>query len=157
MDLICDRIIRQLRDDRERDSVQVHVTLRTSYRPGRFSLEQPDKIECNHEIEFKPMYPCDGVGGSVISVSGVRFRPDREVVKTFVTTWLEELAEESGEDEGRMSCVLELQALAGDQSIYKNRIRFEYCRQSGKNKKAVNRMVETLMHIKGLCENMVEV
>lgn len=156
MDLICDRVIRQLREDRKRDSIRVQLTLRSAYRPGRFATEVPDKVECNHEIEFKPTYPCDGVGGAVISVCGVRFRPDRSVIKTLASAWLEELAERSGEDQGRMSCVLELRAVAGAQDLYNNRVRFEYDSRSGKNKKAMNRMVEALMQIKGLCENMVE-
>lgn len=154
MDLICDRIIRLLREDRARDAVRVHLALRTSYRSGKYAEEEPDQVVCRHDIEFEPTYPCDGASGSVISVSGVRFRPDRAVVKTFVTTWLQELADESGESEGRIPCVAELQALAGDRRIYQNRIRFEYCRHSGRNKKAVNRMVETLMQVKGLCESL---
>lgn len=155
MDLICDRIIQQLKDDRQRDSVHVDLILKTPYRPEKFAVEEPEKIECHHYLEFKPTYPCDGEEGFILSVSGVQFRPNREVVKAFVTSWLDELADESGDDD-RMSCVLELSASAGEQRIYKNRVKFDYCRYSGKNKKAVNRLIETFMHIKGLCENMID-
>eukprot|EP00873_Tetraselmis_striata_P043835 jgi/Tetstr1/464099/TSEL_008904.t1 len=154
MDLLCDRIIRQLRDDRDQGSVQVKLKLRTSHRSGKFAIEDPDKTECDHEILFQPGYPCDGATGAVLSVSGVRFRPNRHVVKTFVTAWLGELAELSGEED-RIRGVMDVQALSGESSIYKSRVRFDYCRLSGKNKKAVNRIAEALMHIKGLCDSMV--
>ena len=135
--------------------MRVDMTIKTPYRAERFAVEEPEKIECKRRLEFKPTYPCDGEEGFVLSVSGVEFRPGRDVVKALVTAWVDELADESGDDR-RMSCVLEVCASAGERRIYKNRVKFDYCKHSGKNKKAINRLVETFMHIKGLCESMVD-
>ena len=155
MDLICDRIIQLIREGRERDSVRVVLDLKTPHRPGRFAAVEPAKAECRHCMEFKPAYPGDEGRGFFLTVSGVRFRPTREVIKALVVAWLDELAEESGDDD-RMSCALELSAWKGDRRIYNNRVKFDYCRRRARNKKAVNRLVEALMHVKGLCENMVD-
>jgi hypothetical protein len=156
MDLICDRVIRQLLEDIRRETVRVVITIRTSILAARFAEVDPNDLVRVHEVEFGPRYPRSWTGGTVLSVSGVCFRPSRPILKTLVTGWLDQLAAESGREEGRMHCVLDLEAACGERKIYEIRGGFDYFPGSaGRNKKAVNRLVEALLRVKGLCDSLV--
>ena len=155
MDLICDRVIRRLLEDIRRDTVRVVITFRTSSLAPRFAAVEPIDLVRVHEVEFGPRYPRCWAGGTVLSVSGVCFLPTRPVLKTLVTGWLDELAAASGREEGRMRCLMHLEAACGERRIHASRGGFDYFPGSGRNKKAVNRSVEALMRVKGLCDGLV--
>eukprot|EP00873_Tetraselmis_striata_P033719 jgi/Tetstr1/453983/TSEL_040902.t1 len=160
MDLICDRIIQRLREDRHRDMVRVSLGFTAATGYGTFPEASDSAVRFQHEVEFWPTYPCDGGdGGYVIAVRGVRFRPNRDLVRTLVRAWLEEIVGaacgEGGDARKRVACRVDIDAATSDaRSVYHSCVRFEYAGAHARNKRAVNRVVETVMRIKGMCESM---
>lgn len=155
MDLICDKIIKQLQEDRKRDTVSVSLKLRAPVgRGSRFYVTDPTEVtERLHVVEFAPSFPCEGSDDAyTMTVCGAEFLPRRDVIKTFVTTWLRDLGASHGPDTSRLPCGFELTARIGKNTVYRTSTRFEYANE-GRNKKAINRVVESLMQVKGLCAN----
>nr|WRJ69753.1 hypothetical protein TetV2_00304 [Oceanusvirus sp.] len=154
MDLICDRILRQLENDKKRETVEVQVALRSI--PDDVINKLVDaRTTTTHSIEFNPVYIKDAHDDCpyILSVSGVRFFPKKEVVKSFVSFWLDDMAALSRDN--KLNCEMKLTAKTGDTDIYNNNLRFQYFPEHcTKNRRAINRVVERVMHVKGLCENM---
>lgn len=156
MDFICDRILQQLESDRQREVVDVKMVFTSPPTPkDRFQMPHCDskKLETEYRISFIPVFPCDFIDENfIVSISGISFRPNRDIIKTFVSSWVNNLADSASDD--RIKCASEISAVAKSECIYQRTVKFDFCKQGNKNRRAINRLVESVMHVKGLCNGM---
>lgn len=88
----------------------------------------------------------------LLTVCGTRFYPRRELVKSFVTSWLDAL----DTMQPKLSCKMEMSAMTKDNNdIYRNKIKFDYYPNNNtRNRRVVNRLVERIMRVKSMCDEM---
>lgn len=143
---ICDLILQRLDSDRERDTVDVRIVFRRN----------TDAEETEYNFSFVPVYACErriSADNFVLSMSGIHYRPSRDVVKTFVSSWVDAVSDTSGA-RTEVSCELSATAARGGGRIYRSTARFDCGRSS--IRRGINRVVETVMRIKGLVSAMAE-
>lgn len=146
---ICDLILERLESDRERDTVDVRVVFS---RPLDDAAD--DAYDTQYSFSFVPVYACErriSADNFVLSMSGIHYRPSRDVVKTFVSSWVDAVSDTS-RARTKVSCEVSATAARGGGRIYGSKVRFDCGRSSVR--RAVNRVVETVMRIKGLVSAM---
>lgn len=144
MDLVCDIILRKIESDRARGAVEVRVSFAAR---ASDSCAEHD-LSAQHVLTLSQSFPrCEGADDCVISVSGIEYLPTRDIVKTFVASWVEDLYFRTGK---RTKCVANVCATADGRNVYQRTMRFELWETPKKNKRAINRITESVMNAKGL-------
>jgi len=119
---ICDLILQRLECARERDTVNVRIVFRRN----------TDADETEYNFSFVPVYACErrvSAENFVLSMSEITYRPSRDVVKTFVSSWVDAVSDMPGEHT-KVSCELSATAAKGGGRIYGSTVRFE-CGRDG--------------------------
>ncbi|AUF82279.1 hypothetical protein TetV_187 [Tetraselmis virus 1] len=154
MDLICDQIIQHLQNEQRKETVDININLVTT----PTIIDSNYNTSYSHNMKFDPviMKNYDEDLNYLLTVSGVSFYPKREVVKSFVSSWLEDMTKQASIN--KIDIEFDLEAIVGHDSspIYKDSLTFCYFpNQCTKNKRNINRIVERVMKIKHLCDNLV--
>ena len=181
MDLICDRVLSILADDRKREAIVVNVDFaaprktRASIRnhhPSPMAVMPSTLVNITKTFSFEPVFECDRDPRIdvryVISAEGVRYFPKQDVVQAMVSTWLDEVSEAGREISiGSAETEVIIRAFVGSSTpgaavgglrptIYKKRLSLQ-CEFSGYggNKKMVNRITQELLRVKNMCMNIL--
>ena len=169
MDLISQRVLELLQEQRQSETIRVTVVFTAAQnRTVPFSSSPPRSIPGAHpcaltrSLDLVPVYPCDGIVDQdsgrrtfIIEVNGVSFYPKLDVVISLVQNWMDEFLDHvrGAVNTGAKCEVTGL--LTSGQTVYTKRVAFDYSDNAAKTRKNVNRIVQEIMRVKSLGQNMV--